>query len=269
MIYFPNAKLNLGLNILSKRQDNYHNIETVFYPIPLCDALEIVPAKQGVTTFTQTGIPVDGDPDQNLVMKAYRLLAQDQAPLDIYLRKNIPFGAGLGGGSADAAFMLRLMNDYFALGLADEALEKLASRLGADCPFFIQNRPVFGEGIGDRFSSVDLSLAGYYLVLVKPDIHVSTKEAYSLVKPRVPERSIREIVGLPVGEWKDLLINDFESSVFIQYPAIARIKQQLYDAGALYASMSGSGSSVFGLFDSQPGLSSESFPSSLVYMLNL
>jgi 4-diphosphocytidyl-2-C-methyl-D-erythritol kinase len=257
MISFPNAKINLGLNIISKRPDGYHDIETVFYPIPLRDALEIVPAPprrdraRPVPTFTQTGIPIAGDPQKNLVMKAYQLLkAQYDIPeIDIYLHKNIPFGAGLGGGSADAAFMLKLLNDWAELHLSIEQLEEQAALIGADCPFFIQNKPVFAEGTGTIFSDINISLAGYYLCLVTPDIHVSTQEAYAGVKPQSPQESIRDIIREPVDTWKNRLVNDFESPIFARFPEIGTIKQKMYDQGAVYASMSGSGSSVFGIFE--------------------
>ncbi|GHV31913.1 4-diphosphocytidyl-2-C-methyl-D-erythritol kinase [Bacteroidia bacterium] len=251
MICFPNAKINLGLRVVSKRPDGYHNIETVFYPVPLCDALEIIPSETNETTFTQTGILVDGNPDDNLVMKALRLLEKDfdLPKIAIYLRKQIPFGAGLGGGSADAAFMLKLLNDFAGLGLSVEQLEKYAGRLGADCPFFIRNNPVFAEGIGDIFTPVEISLRGYYLVLVKPDIHVSTQEAYAGITPKQPSSRLTEIIRLPLSEWKTLMINDFEEGILARYPVIGDIKQALYDRGAVYASMSGSGSSVFGIFE--------------------
>jgi 4-diphosphocytidyl-2-C-methyl-D-erythritol kinase len=252
MIVFPNAKINLGLNVVARRDDGYHDIETVFYPVPLCDALEILPAANGETVFTQFGIPVDGSAEDNLVMKAYRLLKTDflLPAVDIYLRKQIPAGAGLGGGSSDAAFMLKLLNNFAELGLSDDKLEEYASRLGADCPVFIRNRPVFAEGTGNIFSQVDLSLSGYSLVLIKPDIHISTKEAYAAICPHKPDNSIRDIVKTPVAEWKNLLVNDFEEGVFAREPEIGKIKQELYDAGAVYASMSGSGSAVYGIFDS-------------------
>ena len=251
MICFPNAKINLGLHILSKRTDGYHNIETVFYPVNLCDALEIVPAPEGKTVFTQTGIPVSGTPEDNLVMKAYCLLKKDfDIPkITIYLRKKIPFGAGLGGGSSDAAFMIKLLNNYADLKLSLEQMETYAAQIGADCPFFIQNKPVFAEGIGNIFSPLTVSLQNYHLVVVKPSVSVSTKEAYAQVKPQKPVAPLREIISLPVGEWKNNLINDFEPGVFALYPEIAEIKQRLYAEGALYASMSGSGSAVFGIFD--------------------
>ncbi|MDR0834313.1 MAG: 4-(cytidine 5'-diphospho)-2-C-methyl-D-erythritol kinase [Candidatus Symbiothrix sp.] len=263
MLTFPNAKINLGLNIVAKRADGYHDIETVFYPVPLCDALEIVPccenmSRKGIAcnapAFIQTGIPVDGDPQTNLVMKAYNLLKADfdLPELTIYLQKNIPFGAGLGGGSADAAFMLKLLNDYAKLGLTVSQLETYARKLGADCPFFIQNQPVFAEGIGDVFSPVTVSLKGYYLLLIKPDIHVSTRDAYAQVKVSRPELSIKEIVQTPVETWKDRLVNDFENSVGAKFPEIHAIRQFLYAKGALYAAMSGSGSTVFGIFSEDP-----------------
>jgi 4-diphosphocytidyl-2-C-methyl-D-erythritol kinase len=250
MICFPNAKINLGLHIVSKRPDGYHNIETVFYPIPLCDVLEIVPSETGETAFSPTGIAVDGTPDDNLVMKAFHLLKEDfdLPEIAVYLRKQIPFGAGLGGGSADAAFMLGLLNDFADLGLSAGQMEEYARRLGADCPFFVRNKPVFAEGVGDIFTPVDVSLKGYRLVIVKPDIHVSTKGAYAGVTPGLPIFRLSEIGRLPIEEWKNHIINDFEEGIFARYPAIGNIKQSLYDQGAVYASMSGSGSSVFGIF---------------------
>lgn len=268
MICFPNAKINLGLDIVSKRDDGYHNIETIFYPIGIKDALEIVPAQGEGGVFKQSGIPVDGDPQNNLVMKAYQLLkAEFSIPeIDIYLRKNIPFGAGLGGGSADAAFMLKILNDFAGLSLPDEKLEEIASKIGADCPFFIRNKPVFATGIGNIFSPVSVSLKNYHIVLVKPDIHVSTKDAYAMVRPSRPECSLTEIITQPVEEWKGLMKNDFEKSVFDKYPAIGEIKEQLYDEGAVYASMSGSGSSVFGIF-SGPVQLKKRFPTFTLFNL--
>ncbi|MCC8155474.1 MAG: 4-(cytidine 5'-diphospho)-2-C-methyl-D-erythritol kinase [Tannerellaceae bacterium] len=253
MINFPNAKINLGLNIVSKRPDGYHNIETIFYPVPLCDALEAIAADK--FTFSQTGIAVDSEPEKNLVVKALRLLQQeyDFPQVEVHLLKAIPFGAGLGGGSADAAYMLKLINDLFELNIKPEKLEKLAGQLGADCPFFIRNKPVFASGTGNIFEPVDLSLTGYHICLIKPDIKVSTPEAYSMITPGTPVHSIKDIVKLPVEEWKDKLINDFEAVVFRKHPEIKQIKEQLYDAGAVYACMSGSGSSVFGLFKEAPG----------------
>ncbi|MDR2692108.1 MAG: 4-(cytidine 5'-diphospho)-2-C-methyl-D-erythritol kinase [Dysgonamonadaceae bacterium] len=251
MICFPNAKINLGLHIVSERPYGYHNIETVFYPIPLCDVLEIVPSGTGKTAFSQTGIPVGGSPGDNLVMRAFHLLKNDfdLPEIAVYLRKRIPFGAGLGGGSSDAAFMLKLLNDFAGLGLSAGQMEEYAGRLGADCPFFIRNKPVFAEGVGDIFSPVNISLKGYYLVLVKPDIHVLTKEAYAGVTPGQPLSRLTEMIRLPLEEWKNHIVNDFEEGIFARYPTIGAIKQSLYNQGAIYAAMSGSGSSVFGIFE--------------------
>lgn len=249
MICFPNAKINLGLNVVSKRPDGYHNIETVFYPIPVKDALEIVRADS--FSFTQTGMPVDAPTEKNLVIKALKLLktTHEIPELEIHLLKAIPFGAGLGGGSADAAFMLKLLNDFCKLEIRSEELEHMASAIGADCPFFIRNTPVFASGTGNIFEPVNLSLKGYYLCLVKPNVAVSTPEAYSMVTPVTPPVSLKEIIKMPVADWKKRMVNDFENSVFPKYPVISSIKKTLYEAGALYASMSGSGSSVFGLFE--------------------
>ncbi|MCL1932699.1 MAG: 4-(cytidine 5'-diphospho)-2-C-methyl-D-erythritol kinase [Candidatus Azobacteroides sp.] len=251
MICFPNAKINLGLHVLSKRTDGYHDIETVFYPIHLYDALEIVPASEGKTAFSQTGIQVTGNPENNLVVKAYHLLKKDYdlPEISIYLRKQIPFGAGLGGGSSDAAFMIKLLNDFADLKLSVEQMEKYAGQIGADCPFFIQNKPVFAEGTGNVFSPVAISLQAYHLVVVKPSVSVATHVAYIRVKPRQPVLPLKEVIRLPINEWKNHLVNDFEPGVFAQYPEIGEIKRELYAEGALYASMSGSGSAVFGIFD--------------------
>lgn len=252
MITYPNAKINLGLNITEKRPDGYHNLETVFYPIPLQDALEVTRLEEDKEyTLKLSGTPIEGDSEQNLVVKAYRLLKQDFphiTGIDIHMYKHIPTGAGLGGGSADAAFMIKLLNEKFKLNLEIAQMEEYAARLGADCAFFIQNKPVFATGIGNVFTPISLSLKGYYLVLVKPDIFVSTKEAYALTRPQQPVVSIQKIIQQPIETWKDQLKNDFEASVFPQFPEIAAIKDKLYDMGAIYASMSGSGSSVYGIF---------------------
>ena len=264
MICFPNAKINLGLNVVSKRPDGYHNIETVFYPIPVKDALEIVNAEK--LSFTQTGIQVDAPIEKNLVIKALNLLKThyEVPPLEIHLLKAIPFGAGLGGGSADAAFMLKLLNDFCKLNIQNDELEKIAATIGADCPFFIRNIPVFATGTGNIFEPVELSLKGYHLCLIKPDVAVSTPEAYSLMTPAAPVLSLKEIVNRPVSEWKELMINDFEQSVFTRHPVIGQIKEALYKAGAVYASMSGSGSSVFGLFEAPTQLKNQ-FSDSFVW----
>ena len=205
MITFPNAKINLGLNIIEKRPDGYHNLETIFYPIHLEDALEVVPLKDSQQEYDLkiSGTPIEGDAENNLVIKAYRLLKQDFTlpPIHIYMYKHIPSGAGLGGGSSDAAFMMKMLNDKFRLGMSAEDMEQRLASLGADCAFFVRNKPVFATGIGDRMEAIDLSLKGYYLVLVKPDIFISTKEAFAQIRPQKPELSIREIVKRPVKEW--------------------------------------------------------------------
>ena len=255
MITYPNAKINLGLNIVEKRPDGYHNLETVFYPINLQDALEVTKLEgEGEYNLKVSGVPIEGDPDNNLVVKAYRLLKKDfpdMAPINIHMYKHIPTGAGLGGGSADAAFMLKLLEKKFKLNLSTEKLEEYAAILGADCAFFIQNKPVFATGIGNIFEEISLTLKGYYIVLVKPDIFVSTKDAFANIHPKQPTHSLKEIVRMPVETWRATMKNDFEESVFQQFPEIAAIKDKLYDLGAIYASMSGSGSSVFGIFREQ------------------
>lgn len=255
MITYPNAKINLGLNIVEKRPDGYHNLETVFYPINIQDALEVNTSdSENEYTLTISGTPIEGDPESNLVVKAYKLLKQDfpEMPnIDIHMYKHIPTGAGLGGGSADAAFMIKLLNDKFKLDISVEKMEEYSAKLGADCAFFIQNKPVFASGIGNIFESIQLSLKGYYLLLVKPDIFVSTKDAFAHITPKRPETSLKEIIRMPVETWRATMKNDFEDSVFQKFPEIAAIKDKLYDMGAIYASMSGSGSSVFGIFREQ------------------
>ena len=252
MITFPNAKINLGLNIVENRPDGYHNLETIFYPIPLQDALEITPWEGGERKYklAQSGIQIAGDDEHNLVVKAYKLLdnLHNLPPIEINLLKHIPSGAGLGGGSADAAFMLCMLNQHFQLNIPNEQLEVYAAQLGADCAFFVENKPTFAEGIGNIFSPIELSLKGYKLLLVKPDIFVSTRDAFAQIKPKRPTISLKEVAKMPVEAWKTYMVNDFEESVFPQFPAIADIKALLYDMGAIYASMSGSGSSVFALF---------------------
>lgn len=252
MITFPNIKINLGLSITEKRPDGYHNLETVFYPVALEDALEIRtnPEAQQKFTLHQHGMEIAGNPENNLVVKAYLLLDKEfhLPPVEIHLYKHIPSGAGLGGGSSDAAFMLKLLNEHYNLQLSDNQLEDYAVTLGADCAFFIKNTPTYAEGIGNIFSPIELSLKGYRIMIVKPDVFVSTREAFANIRPHRPEYPVREVIRRPVAEWKDTLINDFEASVFPQYPVIGEIKEELYHQGAIYASMSGSGSSVFGLF---------------------
>lgn len=251
MILFPNAKINLGLDIVRRRPDGYHDIETVMIPVPWCDILEIVPAKGSETTLTVSGRLVDCPHEKNLVMKAYRALGERVTlpPVDIFLRKIIPDGAGLGGGSADAAFTLRGLNELLALGFPNETLAEIAAELGADCPFFIYNRPMMCTGIGNEFSTVDLDLSGLNLAIIKPQTSVPTADAYRHTVPAIPQTHIEEIISCPVSQWKGLLKNDFEPSVFPSYPIIKEIKDTLDRLGAVYTSMSGSGSSVYGFFE--------------------
>ena len=253
MITFPNAKINLGLNIVETRPDGYHNLETIFYPINLQDALEVTRRENNDKEYTLhiSGSPLEGEPEDNLVVKAYKLLKKDYPgllPVDIHMYKHIPAGAGLGGGSSDAACMIKLLNDKFSLGLSTERMEEYAVKLGADCAFFIRNKPVFATGIGNLFEPVELSLKGYHIILIKPDIFVSTRDAFAEIKPVRPAVSLKEIVKQPMETWKNSMKNDFEDSVFKKFPEIAAIKDELYDLGAVYAAMSGSGSSVYGIF---------------------
>lgn len=251
MTTHPNCKINLGLHVVSKRPDGYHNLETIFVPVNLTDTLSMHPSDE--FSFVQDGLAIDGDPMKNLVVRAYELLKADfphqVRPVAIQLTKTIPFGAGLGGGSADAAFALKMVNEMFELGLDACQLKSYAARLGADCPFFVDNRPVYATGIGDEFSQVAVNLEGYRLVIVKPDCFVSTADAYRGLTPRPGEVDLREAVQLPIAQWRDKIVNHFEASIFAKCPEVKAVKQMLYDCGALYASMSGSGSAVFGIFD--------------------
>ena len=260
MISFPNAKINIGLYITEKRTDGFHNLETVFFPVGWSDALEI--AESDELRLTTSGISISGSPESNLVMKAYSLLRKDfDLPvLKIHLHKQIPFGAGLGGGSADGAFMLQMLNKLFNLNLSTDKLLDYAAVLGSDCPFFILNKPVFAAGRGEIMNEINLNVKGLYLLLVKPPIEVSTVKAFQNVIPRKPVVSLSELINLPVSDWKNNIINQFESSVFPQYPEITSIKAQLYNVGAVYASMSGSGSCVFGLFSELPAGIEKLFP---------
>ncbi len=254
MICFPNAKINLGLNIISKRVDGFHNIETIFYPLALTDILEFIETDKNQTQIKMSGISLDIPDNQNICIKAYELLSQDfdLAPLEIFLHKIIPSGAGLGGGSSDAAFFIKYLNTYFKLGLSEYQLENYAAQIGSDCAFFIRNKPVFASGKGEVFEKIELDLSNYFIYLVKPDVFVGTQEAYSSVKPTIPDVSIKELVNGPIEEWKDLIFNDFERSVFKIHPQLNQIKENLYENGAIYASMSGSGSSIYGIFKNEP-----------------
>lgn len=254
MIVYPNCKINLGLHILRKRADGFHDLETVFYPIRFTDILEVIPdrnTKEQSVQYTQSGLSIDGDPAANLCVRAYELLKKEYPRLPavrIYLHKKIPTGAGLGGGSADASFTLSLLNDYFKLEIPDLRLQELSLELGSDCPFFILNKPCYATGRGEILEPVAVDLSGYTLVIVNPGLHVSTAKAFAGVRPAIPAKSIKEIIAQPVSSWVEELVNDFEKPLFYEYPEIAAIKEELYHKGAVYASMSGSGSTVYGLF---------------------
>ena len=253
------CKINLGLNVIERRPDGYHNLQTIFYPVPLFDELTIREKDSlimdGEDTLTLGGNPLEGEVWDNLVLRAVRLLRQEGfpiPPLNIDLRKVIPSGAGLGGGSSDAACMVTSLTRLYGLPLSEEQMERLVSKLGADCPFFVNPRPLYAEGIGDVFTPISLDLSGWYLMLVKPEVHVSTREAYAGVHPHQPAYSLLDVVKQPVGAWASRMVNDFEESIFFNHPLLSEIKQELYRQGAAYASMSGSGSTIFGLFRSRP-----------------
>lgn len=252
MRIYPNAKINIGLSVTEKRTDGYHNLETVFYPVGLKDVLEINRAEgpKRVCYFENTGIAIDCPQEKNLVVRAYKLLASayDLPAVRINLLKKIPFGAGLGGGSSDAASTLKVLNEYFELRISEKGLENYASRLGSDCAFFIRNRPAFASGKGEILEDIALQLEEYEVVIVKPDCQVSTAEAYAGITPAKAIFNLRELNTLPVTAWRERVKNDFETTVFAKYPAIRKVKEELYKRGALYASMTGSGAAVFGIF---------------------
>lgn len=269
MLVFPNCKINLGLRIIRKREDGYHDLETIFYPVGWKDVLEIIRKDDGRLTtdhsgisnsrlttdgisFTSTGLAISGEQKDNLCIKAYNLLKKDFPSLpsvQMHLHKVIPMGAGLGGGSSNGAFTLTLLNKKFQLNLTTQQLMDYALQLGSDCPFFILNQPGYATGRGELLEKVELDLSAYRFVMVNPGIHVNTGWAFAQIKPAVPEKSIKEIILQPIQTWKDELKNDFEEPVSKAHPEIASIKQQFYDAGAIYASMTGSGSTVFGVFE--------------------
>jgi len=259
MIFFPNAKINVGLRITARRTDGYHNIETVFYPLKLYDALEFVTRESGGDELVVTGIDTGADIKDNLVMKGLiKLREKHNFPfIRIHLHKAIPAGAGLGGGSSDASFLIKAVSRYFSLGLSCEELKLIALELGSDCPFFIDSQPAFATGRGELLIPVHNFLDGFYLVLMNPGLHVSTKEAYSECIPSNPGTSLKDLINLPVVEWKNLILNDFEDYAFRKYPVIGDIRQALYDSGAVFSLMSGSGSSVFGIFREKPLLPAE------------
>ena len=268
MITFPVAKINLGLNVVEKRADGYHNLQTVFYPVPIMDALEIVPMSDGFPSDVDcdlkvTNITIEGDEQRNLVVRAYHLLKADYPELPrvhAHLWKGIPTQAGMGGGSSDCGYMIRLLNETFDMGLSSEQMQQYAARLGADCAFFIESRACYAEGIGERLQPIDLDLSGWHIGVVRPDIPVPTKEAFSRIHPHYPALNCRDVVRQPVETWRDRLTNDFEESVFALHPEIGAVKEQLYKMGATYAAMSGSGSALFGLFKEEPDALRQTFP---------
>ncbi len=259
MVSFPNAKINLGLHVVARRPDGYHNIESCFYPVGWTDVLEVIQSES--LQFTSSGLPIPGEAAQNLCLKAYAALQKDfdLPPVHIHLHKVIPIGAGLGGGSADAAFAVKLLSEKFELGLTPERMEDYVRPLGSDCAFFIQNKPLYCYDKGDRFADIAVDLKAYWIGLVNPGIHVSTPEAYAGITPGPPAVPLREVLARPVPEWRGRLQNDFERTVFAKYPAIAAVKEKLYEAGAVYASMSGSGATVYGIFR-EPVALKEHFP---------
>jgi 4-diphosphocytidyl-2-C-methyl-D-erythritol kinase len=249
MVIFPNCKINLGLHITGKRPDGFHELETVFYPVQLRDILEVVSSTS--LEFQSTGLAIPGNPASNLCLKAYQLLKEDfpqLPPVQMHLHKIIPMGAGLGGGSADGAFALRLLNEKYKLNISSQQLIDYAAKLGSDCPFFIMNKACYATGRGEILTPINLDLSRYRFVIVHPGIHINTKWAFEQIQPGLPSRSIKDIIQLPIQDWKHYLSNDFEAPIMQNYPAIEAIKMALYNDGAIYASMSGSGSAVFGIY---------------------
>lgn len=255
MIVYPNCKINLGLHILEKRTDGYHNLETIFYPIALSDVLEIIENKDPENSpsfpLSTSGLPIQGTTSSNLCVKAYKLLKKDFPKLPwvrVHIHKIIPIGAGLGGGSSNGAFALKAYNEIFNLQISTEKLMDYAAVLGSDCPFFIINKPCFATGRGELLTEIDLDLSGYKFVVINPGIYINTGDAFREIVPEFPAKNVREIIKQPIQSWKNELVNDFEKPIFRKHPEISRIKDQLYDAGAEYACMSGSGSTLYGLF---------------------
>ena len=253
MIVYPNAKINIGLNIINKRTDGFHNIESCFFPIELNDILEIVES-DSENTFQSTGIPIPGRSENNLCLKAWHLLNKDfKIPfVKIHLHKQIPIGAGIGGGSADGAFALKTISEIFNLNLSVEQLEKYAAQLGSDCAFFIKNSPAFAEARGEVLSELKIDISGTYLALVNPGIHVGTADAYAGISPKIPKKKLSELILEPIATWQSNVVNDFEAGVCLKHPKIKKVKDNLLESGAIYVAMSGSGSSVFGIFQKKP-----------------
>lgn len=273
MLLLPNCKINIGLNIVSKRSDGYHNLETVFFPIPLRDNLEFKEIENEDVPYrlVSGGVPIEGKPEDNLIVKVYLdMKAEFNLPaLELSLYKNIPMGAGLGGGSSDAAAMMKGLNEAYNLHLSAEDMEKRLAKFGADCPFFVRNKPAYATGIGDELTNCNVSLKDKFIVLVKPDVFVSTKEAYAHVTPKLPAIPLAEAIKLPIETWKEQIVNDFEQSVFPFHPELPAIKQTLYDMGAVYASMSGSGSTMYGIFNRPTPEANEVFDKCFVYTKKL
>ena len=276
MIVYPNCKINLGLNVVRKRTDGYHDLETVFYPVPLTDKLEAVVGNgaDGTCSLSLSSNPIEGNAADNLIVKAYNLLAADHRlpHIDFDLKKHIPSQAGLGGGSSDATYTLRLLNELCQLHLDSPTLQRYAARLGADCAFFVTAEPSFATGIGDILTPMAdecAHLKDLYLLIVKPSVAISTAQAFSFVKPQPPIIRCKEVVAQPIGEWRDRLGNDFEVSIFNIHPEIRSIKQQLYSMGATYAQMSGSGSAFFGIFNEAPTRLSAAFDGMFTYLCQL
>lgn len=273
MLLLPNCKINIGLNIVARRPDGYHDLETVFYPIPLRDNLEFKEITDSDEPYRLVtgGVPIEGKAEDNLIVKVYLSLKEEfhLPALELFLYKHIPMGAGLGGGSSDAAAMMTGLNEAYSLGMSHEEMEQRMARFGADCAFFVRNRPAYATGIGNILSPVSLSLKGKYIVLVKPDTFVSTKEAYAHVVPKPADCPLPEALAQPIESWRLSVRNDFEASVFPQHPELAAVKQTLYDMGALYAAMSGSGSTLFGIFDRPTPEAENVFEKHFVFMQKL
>ena len=253
MIRFPNAKINLGLRVLNARDDGYHNLESIMYPVNIQDALEIIIKPSAPFSFTATGMEVPGNPDENICVRAYNLMKQkyDLPEIIMHLHKVIPMGAGLGGGSSDAASAVVMLNEYFRLGLEKDALKELALSLGSDCPFFIENRPALATGRGEILAPLSLSLQPFHIQVIKPPVHINTKVAYSVINPKGYSTSLEGLIQLPLAQWRYHIFNDFEEYAFRQFPLLSSIKNKLYEHGALYASLTGSGSAIFGIFESE------------------
>lgn len=270
MVIFPGCKINLGLSVLSKRQDGFHNVETILFPIPLFDILEIIPSGNDFD-FRISGQDIPGDPMDNLVVKAYEMINQDVGigPVRIHLHKNIPSGAGLGGGSSDAAHTILLLNDLFSLNLSITQMKDYARTLGSDCAFFIQNTPVLAFGKGDQFRNINIQIKPYQLFIVKPDFHINTTLAYSWLKPQSEKIDFNSLIESPIENWSETLVNDFEAPVFARHPKLKRIKESMFDFGASYAAMTGTGSAVFGLFKKDITLPKQSdFPGDFIWSSN-